>query len=267
MKKTIFRVLAFVLDIAFASLIIFGITSLSFINPNKNELNKKYNTYYYNVKVNESLVKKTEEFFEDKILTSEELDEVNIFYKTYYDCFKDIKLDTKLNDEQIEKINEDISKKQVNITNNLVISINKLNTRETLISFVVYIMYFGLLQYILKGQTPFKMLFKLKVISNENKSVGLLSYLIRAILVTEVIISATDLIMLFALSNASYINLSYWLSQVKYIYEMAFLVCLIIRDDGRSIDDLILKTRVIRYDKQGHEVIDPLFIERKEDNA
>ena len=267
MKKTIFRVLAFVLDIAFASLIIFGITSLSFINPNKNEINKKYNTYYYNVKTNEALVEKTEEFFKDKKITSEELDEVNILYRTYYDCFKDIKLDTELADEEIEKINESISKKQVDITNNLVVSINKLNTRETFISFIVYIMYFGLLQYNLKGQTPFKMLFKLKVISTDDKKVSLISYIVRAVLVTEIIISATDLIMLFILSNPDYINVSYWISQVKYIYEMAFLVCLIIRDDGRSIDDLLLKTRVIRYDKQGNEVINPLFIERKEENV
>ncbi len=47
---------------------------------------------------------------------------------------------------------------------------------------------------------------------------------------------------------------------------MAFLVCMVVRDDTRSIHDLILNTRVLRYDKDGHEIIEQLFRDNDEEN-
>ena len=47
---------------------------------------------------------------------------------------------------------------------------------------------------------------------------------------------------------------------------MSFLVCMVIRDDSRSFHDLMLNTRVLRYDKNGHEIIEQLFSDENEEN-
>ena len=54
---------------------------------------------------------------------------------------------------------------------------------------------------------------------------------------------------------------NYWISQFRYIYEMLFLIVMIIRDDQRSVHDLILNTRVMLMDKNKNEVFDVLFTE------
>ena len=83
---------------------------------------------------------------------------------------------------------------------------------------------------------------------------------------SKLLISLTDLILIFSLSKDLYINAHYWITQIKYIYEMSFLVCMVIRDDSRSFHDLILNTRVLRYDKNGHEIIEQLFSDENEEN-
>lgn len=267
LKKLAFRILAFVLDLGLASLIVFGLSSIRPINPDRDELNKNYKTYFYKTQAYENLSERLDEILEDKIIDKLEMDEINIIYRDYADILKDIEVDKKLKSAKIEELKEEVNKKHLDIANGIAIKINKLNIRETIISFVVYILYFGVLQYILNGQTPFKRVFRIKVLSNNGKKVSLLSYLVRAVLVTEMILSSADLITLLTLEVSKYINVSYWFTQIKYIYEMAFLAVMIIRDDNRSIDDLILNTKVIRYDKEGKEIVDPVFVERTEEDA
>ena len=267
MKSFMFRVLAFILDSILASIIILGVSSITLFNPNMEDLNIKYKEFYNNKNMYDGLNKKIDGYFEDKMLSEEELEEISIIYSEYMPCFEGIEISIKQEEDTITSIKDEIGDLYLEISNNLAIEINKLNIPSTIISFVVYIFYFGVLQYLLGGQTPFKRIFRIKVVSVKNKKVSLLNYIVRSILVTELILSASDVLALVTLNNAEYINASYFISQAKYIYEITFLACLIIRSDGRSIDDLILKTRVMRYDKEGNEVIDPIFKEVKEENA
>ena len=46
---------------------------------------------------------------------------------------------------------------------------------------------------------------------------------------------------------------------------MAFLVCMIIRDDQKSLHDLLLHTRVLRFDKDGNEINEVLFVNSEEE--
>lgn len=267
MKKFMFRVLAFILDSLLASIIVLVISSIALFNPNRAELNLKYKEFYNIQDTYKGLNKKIDSYFEDKMLSEEELEEISIIYSEYMSCFEEIEVSIEQEDDAITSVKDKVNDLYLEISNNLAIEINKLNIPSTIISFVVYILYFGVLQYFLNGQTPFKRIFRIKIVSVKDKKVSLLNYIVRAILVTEIILSLTDLVALVTLNNVGYINASYFISQAKYIYEITFLACLIIRSDGRSIDDLILKTRVIRYDKEGHEVIDPIFKEVDAENA
>lgn len=273
MKKIVLRFLAFALDLALASLIVYGLSLINFINPNSDELNRMYKAYYNETRIYGNLYGSSDKagdvdlLFEDEILSEEENADIAVLYSNYHECFSDIKIGEKSTTGDITKVKEKIYERHTDIMNQKVIEINKKKYMDVILSAIVYVSYFGILAYLLKGQTPFKRLFRIKVLNNDdpNKKISLISFIVRAILITEVIVSLTDILLLFKLSSDNYIVVNYWITQIKYIYELAFLVTMVIRDDNRSIHDLILNTRVIRYDKNGHEIVEQLFASEDEE--
>lgn len=268
LKKLVLRILAFALDLGLASLIIYGLTMLTFINPNIDELNREYKAYYRESEKVNNLNIAIDVYFEDEILSEDEEHDILSFYNNYQDCFSDVKVGEKATVGDVNRVKENVSKKVIDLNNERIIRINKLKYREIIVSLIVYVSYFGVLQYLLGGETPFKRLFRIKVVNKDDvhKKVSLFSFIIRSLLITEIVISLTDTALLFNLGSNPYITVNYWITQIKYIYEMAFLVCMVVRDDTRSIHDLILNTRVLRYDKDGHEIIEQLFRDNDEEN-
>lgn len=261
MKRILYRMLAYVLDLAFVSVILLGISYIDFINPESDKINDTYQEYYVVNNSYNELFKKLDDYFEDGKLTQEEYDDIVCKHPSFFDVFNDITLNEDIKNKEIDEIKGNLNERLVELNNDYGYKIEKLNIRSSIISIVVYILYFGILQYILKGQTIFKKLFKLRVIDNNSpkKKVPLWKYIVRSILVCELIISIIDLILLVTLNKPSYIIGNGWLSNVKYVYEMAFLVTMIIRDDTRSIHDLLLNTKVVRFNLAGSIIEEKLF--------
>ena len=65
--------------------------------------------------------------------------------------------------------------------------------------------------------------------------------------------------MLYTMPEKDFINATFWLNEAKYLYEIAFLICLVIREDQKSIHDLLLGTEVIHIDKEGNKIPDPIY--------
>lgn len=261
MKKVIFRILAFILDYAFVSIILLGLSYISYVNPDSSRINFQYQEYYRTNNRYNELSNKIDEYFEDGRLTEEEYDEIVTNYPDFFDIFDDIVIDQNIKTSEMEEYKTELSKRLVELNNEYGYNIQKLNIRFTIITIVVYILYFGILQYILKGQTIFKRLFKLRVVDNKNpkKRISLVKYIIRSILVCEIILSIIDILVLLLASKSNYIIFSNVLVNIKYVYEALFLVTMIVRDDARSIDDLLLNTKVVRFDKSGHIINEKLF--------
>lgn len=266
MKKILLRLLAFALDVGTCSFIILGVSMLSFINPNSDKINAYYREINSNREQYKELSEDLDTYLEDGMLSDVEFNEILVKYPSYTEVFKDLKINEDIKNKEIAIVKDRINEKNVNISNGYIIKINKLNWVQVIISLVVYVLYFGVLQYFMKGQTPFKRLFRLKVVNKNGQNISLISFIIRSLLISEIIISLIDLGLLFALNNLQYISCNYWLTQFKYIYDMGFLVCMIVRDDMRSIHDLILGTEVIRYDKFGKKINDVLFIGGSDDD-
>lgn len=264
MKKVLYRILAYILDFTLVSLIILAISMISFINPNNDKLNYEYKKYYTSSVLYDELIEKLDDYFDDGQIDTNEINEINTIYNDYSEAFENISINEGITNKEKENIKDKLEELRSSVANNYIYKINKLNYTQLIISLVVYILYFGILQYYLKGQTIFKRIFKLKVVNNKNnKKVPLWSFIIRSLLVTEIIISIIDTILLFTLNQSMYFTSNYWISQIKYIYELAFLVCIIVRDDSRSIHDLILGTKVIRYDSNGKEIKEKLFNDKE----
>lgn len=253
MKKMIYRILAYAFDMVIISIITLGLTFIPFINPNNEEYQREYQQLN-DIRVEYNLFTgKLDEVLSDKKITTEEYDS----FVSYKDYLKDY-IDSDLSDEDITKFRDEAAKGYADKYNDLAYKMTKNNTITKVITIVITIFYLGVLQFILKGRTLGKLIFKLRTVNNKDitKKVPLWSYLVRAILVGELLIIITDLTFLYLTDSGVYLQASNIISTVQYIYEILFLIVMMMREDTRSIHDLILGTRVALFDKEGNEVIE-----------
>ena len=262
MKKMLFRVLAYAMDMVIVSAITLLISTISFVNPGYKEYKAQYeeitgirSTYY-------DFASEYNKVIEDSKITTEEKDKLNEKSPEYTELLNDY-IDKDLSDEDKTKINDNVQELFSNKYNDLAYNMTKNNSITKIVTIMVTILYFGIIQYILKGKTVGKYVFKLRVVNNKDieKNVPLYVYIARAILIGEVLLIAADLITLYATNQEAYLGASNIINTIQYMYEIAFLIVMMMREDGRSVHDLLLNTRVALFDKAGKEVIE----EKKEE--
>lgn len=261
MKKFFFRLGAFFIDTVIALVLSAIICTIPFINPNVNKIEENQETLNNEYKLVQDLSEKTKNYIKDDKINQFEYKEILDQFPTYYELFKDVVVDEKLSDEFKDNIQSKIEEKYTGIYNEYSYTISKLSLNQTITTIIVYIAYFGILPFIMHGQTPAKKLLRLKVINSkdEESDIPLWKYIIRAILICELIFTVADLIMINVMSKNAFISASYWLNEVKYLYELAFLVCLVLREDQKSIHDLLLGTSVVLLDKAGNVIPNPVY--------
>lgn len=260
MKKLFSRVLAFGIDIIICTVIIVALSNIRLINPNKVKIDENYNSLSKVTVQYEAFDKYLEEVIKDAKLDEKESEKINKDFDDYSVLFKDIKINTEITNKEKDKLREEVKVRYVEVSNEYGYEINRLNVYQTVISVVIYILYFGILQFVLKGQTLGKKIFRLKVINTDGSNVPLWKHLVRTVFIVEMIIVVLDVILVLNMKLDSYMVANYYIGNFKYIYEMAFLVAMVIRDDQRSIHDLIVGTKVVRFDKEGKEIEEILFI-------
>jgi len=267
MKKFASRLIAFLIDFILTSALIVAISSISIFNPNIDSINYNYKKYYTLTDEYYNLVEELDStYLTDGVISTSESEEIYIKYHDLYDCFKDITLDEGISISQTEELNTSIATRYTSLSNEIMLKIASLNIYELIISIIIYISYFGILQYRLNGQTVGKRLLRIRVINNKDnsKKVSLFKYIIRAILVSSLIFTIIDFIIASITNSVSfYTNVNYYLSMIKYVYELSFIICILIRNDMRSIDDIILGTDVILFDKTGKIVESKIFNEEE----
>ena len=121
----------------------------------------------------------------------------------------------------------------------------KLTGIITLISIACYILYFVVLQHYLKGQTLGKKLFKVKIVKLDGSSLSLNDLIIRNIINNGIIFDFITFIFVFTNKKAYF----YGSGVVAFVESIVLLVSvfmIIIRKDGRSICDIIAKTKVVK---------------------
>ena len=266
MKKILLRVGAFVIDMLICIVITVLLGQISLINPKNSEVAVLYQELSIEGAKYDSFIDDVEAYFKDGELVEEELTKIKTDYDTYSILFEGVNVKEEITNKKKDEIRGKIQETYINKINNINYKISKANVYQSVISFVVYVLYLGVVQWLMKGQTLGKKLFKLKVVNKNDvdKKVPLWNYLLRAVFVSELLLIGTDLILAMVLDLNPYLTANYWISNLRYIYEMAFLIVLIIRDDQRSVHDLLLNTRVALFDKNGNEVKDVLFLEEDE---
>lgn len=223
MKIVIKRFVAYAIDILIVSMISSLITSNTLINKDFKKYMDTYEKY-------EEIVDKYED---DKEALNDALEYEAITQDEY-----DIKL---------EELNETFDKDNVNYNYKLI----KLSIVSTIVSILVILLYFVVIQYYFNGQTVGKKIMKLRVVSNSSKKLNILNYLIRSLILNSVLINTLSIIMVFALSKNNYLIYNEIIYVVNYIIEMAIIFMMGFNKDNRGLQDYVANTKVIY---EGEEV-------------
>lgn len=131
-----------------------------------------------------------------------------------------------------------------------VYSISKSSQPLSIITCGLLFLYFGVFAYILKGQTLGKKIMKLKVVPDKGKNLDVNLFMIRAIILTNLLPKIASIIVLTKLSPSNWLIAENIISEISNIITFLILGFMIFRDDERGLHDLICKTKVVESNKE-----------------
>ena len=207
------RVSAYILDLLLVTILVTFLMQNAITNPffnNTKEAQKEYVAVY------------KEEMAENKLSNSNEVDKfikkVSPAYRTY------------------------------NIRNSFALS---------LWTVIITLFYFGLFAWFNDGQTLGKKISKLKVVNNsDGKSASLFQLCFRNIFGGNAFLGGCNTIILINMflplikNSYVYMVISVSLTSFAYFIDIVFLLLFVIKKNGRTLDDLVGRTKVIRFDKK-----------------
>ena len=94
---------------------------------------------------------------------------------------------------------------------------------------------------------------KLRVVSNNNKNLNIVNYLIRSLILNGVLINVLSVVLVLILSKSSYLIYNEIVYVINYVLEMAIIFMLAFDKNNRSVHDYLANTKVI-YEGEKNEV-------------
>lgn len=255
MFRLLKRFFAYFIDMMVILVIVQAISSITFINKNKDNYDREYNKYidsyteYYSFKLD------LMNYYEDEKLSSKEYEKITEKYKDYKELvdeyYKDEKLSKKSYNKLISKLDRDYNKSYEKVYYKL----EKYNIIYNIIYIIVVFLYFVLFNIITNGATLGKKLLRLRIVNNKDKEekVSIFSYIIRCILLYQPLSYLTRVVLLKFLGVSDYYTVNSIIYNIHSYLEFIILTFVIVRLDGRGLHDLISNTRVIMLDKFGNE--------------
>lgn len=168
-------------------------------------------------------------------------DKYNDAYEKYSQTYNDY-IDNKISIEEFNKLNE-----------NNYYYLSKYGVSYNIVTALVIILYFGVFQKYNKGQTIGKKIFKIKVVSNDDKEVSLGKYLLRLIPMYYIYIGGLipiiiDIVLIYILKVKYYMIVT---SIITYVFVAIALisVCLMVfSKNKKGLHELLTNTKVV-YEK------------------
>ncbi len=182
----------------------------------------------------------------EKVLKDNKIEEGEITFELP-EGYERIKLEEKdYSDDEVKKLSNDLVLAYQDKVLESVVLRERYTVPFSVISVVVTLLYFGLLQYLLKGQTLGKKLFKLRVINvkDKEKDIPLINYIIRAVLVSGCFFSIINSIICYAMDMNTYSYAYNYLYSFQTLYMGILAIIFVFTDSNRSVHDYILKTNV-----------------------
>lgn len=225
MKMVMKRFVAYVIDILLVSVVSTIITSNSYIN-------KDFKKYMY-------ISEEYEAFYDNYEESIEGLDEA-----LEYEAITQDEYDSKL-----ETIDREFDKKNIDYNYKLI----KLSVIPTIISILVILLYFVVIQFYLNGQTIGKKIMKLRVVSNNGKKLNILNYLLRSLILNSVFTNVLTIIFVLTLSKSGYLIYNEIIYVVNYVIEMGIIFLMCFDKNNRGLQDYVANTKVV-WEGKNNEV-------------
>lgn len=125
----------------------------------------------------------------------------------------------------------------------------KYKTFSNIYGAAVILIYFGVIQYALKGQTIGKKIMKLRVVANKDKKLKIWNYLLRIIILNNIVFTLINTVAVYLTKGLTFYYITYIISTLTSFMYMLNLMMIMFRRDGRGIHDYIAGTKVINITK------------------
>lgn len=131
----------------------------------------------------------------------------------------------------------------------------RLNVYYVVLDVIIVLLYFGVVPYFFDGQTVGKKLFQIKIVSNDDKPLKITNYLLRTIVLNNILISVILQCIVSFISVDNYYLLYQNVNIVGYIIMYINLFMIIVRKDNRGLHDFVAGTKVkyIGYEEKKRE--------------
>lgn len=172
----------------------------------------------------------------------------NETYKKYTEVIGDNKEVSDENKDEIIELNYEVY---------------KYRTYSTVISASIFVLYFGVLQYALKGKTIGKKVMKLKVVSNSDKDVNIWKYILRIIVLNNIWLSLLNTGAVYIFKGVNFYYVTYVISMLSSLIYMMNLIMIMFRKDNRGLHDFVAGTKVVETNVTNVE-IEPVEKVKKE---
>ena len=258
MKKIWKRLVAYAIDMMVVLVVAQSISGIPAINKQLSKYNKYYGEYtelvsnYTNFKV------QLNQDFKDQELTEEEYEKLAKDYSVYKDVLEEYYQDEKLTEREYDSIIKKIDEDYQEQYQTLYYRTEQNSTFYMGVYLATIILYFVVFNKITNGQTLGKRIVRLKIVNSKDVSckVPVWSYLVRACFLYQPINYLIKLVGIYTLSQSNYYTVTSVLYDVQYYLELIIMAMVLIRADGRGLHDLVARTRVALYDKNGNEIED-----------
>lgn len=147
-------------------------------------------------------------------------------------------------------IPEQITEETINNQYTILYKMTKLSKNSLVIEGIVTFTYFGIVAYLLKGQTIGKKAQKIKVVPLEGKELNPHLFMLRSVILTNLIPKIASIIAIITLKEKEWILASGIISNISLTITFTLIAFLIFREDERSLHDIICKTKVIEVNKE-----------------
>lgn len=168
---------------------------------------------------------------------------INPYIDEYSENYNEyVELVEQANNGEIDPNDEEYQDKIVELNYN----VNKYKVISSSISIGSNLLYFVILQWALKGQTLGKKIMKIRVVAkNENKKLNIGNYLLRSIILNNVIFSIILIVFVYLMSARSYYTLCLIISYLQLLVMAIIMLMVVLRKDYRGLHDVIAGTKVI----------------------
>jgi len=156
----------------------------------------------------------------------------------------------KIEEDEYEVILDKINENYFTIEKNYSYKLLKYSIIQNIITVMCILLYFVVFQFYFNGKTLGKKIMKIKVISNNDKTLTILNYFIRSLIVNEVFINVLNIIFITILSKNNFFVYSQIIYSITYILEMVIIFTIIFNKDNRGLHDYISNTKVVEDKKE-----------------